>query len=52
MNRDLIINVLLIIAGMVLALLLFGAGAIWRSRMPAEPSKPFSTVSCCNQAFA
>jgi hypothetical protein len=31
MKRDLIINVLLIIAGIVLAVALFGAGALWRS---------------------
>lgn len=34
MNRDLVINVLLIIAGIVLAIALFGAGAMWRGRTP------------------
>ena len=32
MNRDLIISVLLIIAGIVLAIALFGAGAVWKGR--------------------
>lgn len=32
MNRDLVINVLLIIAGIVLAIALFGAGVMWKSR--------------------
>jgi hypothetical protein len=32
MNRDLVINVLLIVAGIVLAFLLFGAGAVWRGK--------------------
>ena len=33
MRRDLIINILLIIAGIVLALVLFGAGAMWRGTL-------------------
>lgn len=33
MRRDFIINILLIIAGIVLALVLFGAGAMWRSTL-------------------
>ena len=36
MNRDLIINVLLIIAGIVLAIALFGAGVLWRSKTAAK----------------
>ena len=32
MNRDLVINVLLIIAGIVLAIALFSAGVLWKSR--------------------
>jgi len=31
MERDIFINVLLIIAGILLAIALFGAGVIWRS---------------------
>lgn len=38
-RRDLVINVLLIIAGIVLALVLFAAGAMWRSRMSARPAR-------------
>lgn len=33
MGRDLIISILLIIAGIVLALVLFGAGVLWRSTL-------------------
>jgi cytochrome c biogenesis protein CcdA len=32
MRRDFVINILLIIAGIVLAFVLFGAGAMWRMR--------------------
>jgi len=32
MTRDTVINVLLIIAGVVLAIALFGAGVVWKSR--------------------
>lgn len=32
MNRDLIINILLILAGIVLAFALFGAGVLWKSK--------------------
>jgi len=39
MQRDTVINVLLIIAGIVLALALFGAGAAWRGRAPTAPAK-------------
>lgn len=39
MRRYLVINILLVIAGIVLALALFGAGAMWKARMqPAHPS--------------
>ena len=39
MRRHLVINILLVIAGIVLALTLFGAGAMWMGRMqPAHPS--------------
>jgi hypothetical protein len=37
MRRDFVINILLIIAGIVLAFVLFGAGAMWGSR-PARTS--------------
>jgi hypothetical protein len=37
MKRALDINVLLIIAGIVLAFLLFGAGAMWKSRVSVRP---------------
>jgi hypothetical protein len=32
MKRDTIVNVLLIIAGIVLAIALFGAGVVWRNK--------------------
>jgi hypothetical protein len=32
MNRDTLITVLLVIAGIVLAFVLFGTGALWRSK--------------------
>jgi len=32
MKRDLLINVLLIIAGILLAFVLFGAGAMWKGK--------------------
>jgi hypothetical protein len=32
MNRDLIMSVLLIIAGIVLAIAMFAAGAVWKGR--------------------
>lgn len=39
MNRDLIINILLILAGIVLAFALFGAGVLWKStRTTKTPS--------------
>ncbi len=40
MTRDTAINVLLIIAGIALAILLFGAGAYWKSKStPKRPSQ-------------
>jgi hypothetical protein len=36
MNRDLVINILLILAGLVLAIALFGAGVLWKSRAPTK----------------
>jgi hypothetical protein len=37
-GRRLLINILLVIAGILLALALFGAGAVWEGRM--KPSRP------------
>jgi hypothetical protein len=34
-HRDTLITILLILAGIVLALILFGAGAVWRGRGPS-----------------
>ena len=47
MNRDLIISVLLIIAGIVLAIALFAAGAVWKGRSNRHnsglsPDTPFT----------
>lgn len=41
MKRDTVINVLLIIAGIVLAIALFGAGVLWKSGAGGNP-KSFS----------
>jgi hypothetical protein len=38
MKRDTVINILLIIAGIVLAIALFGAGAVWKGKV--EPTRP------------
>jgi len=38
MRRCRLINILLVIAGILLALALFGAGAVWKGRM--QPSRP------------
>jgi hypothetical protein len=37
MKRDTVINVLLIIAGIVLAIALFGAGVLWKSKAARSP---------------
>ena len=57
MNRDRLINVALFLAGVLLAIALFSAGAIWRSRsshhVGAAPTKaeylPAKLIpaSCC-----
>jgi len=39
MRRDLAINILLIIAGIVLAFVLFGAGAMWKSKVSVRPAR-------------
>jgi hypothetical protein len=36
MKRDLIVCILLVIAGIVLAIVIFGAGAVWKGRTPAR----------------
>jgi hypothetical protein len=38
MKRDTVINILLIIAGIVLAIVLFGAGAVWKGKV--QPTRP------------
>src|SRR5215472_12748783 len=38
MKRDTVINILLIIAGIVLAIALFGAGAVWKGKV--QPTRP------------
>lgn len=39
MRRSLLINILLVITGILLALALFGAGAVWKGRIkPTRPS--------------
>ena len=45
MERDTVINVLLIIAGIVLALALFGAGALWRAGATKSPKSLSSAPS-------
>lgn len=42
MKRDTVINVLLIMAGIFLAVALFGAGVLWKSRAARNPSSPSS----------
>jgi len=42
MRRDLLITILLIIAGIVLAFVLFGAGTMWRSRVSVRPARMIS----------
>jgi heme/copper-type cytochrome/quinol oxidase subunit 2 len=45
MNRDLIMSVLLIIAGIVLAIALFAAGAVWKGRSNRHNSGLFQAAS-------
>ena len=45
MKRDTVINVLLIIAGIVLAIALFGAGVLWRSRVVPKKTGLVQTIS-------
>ena len=54
MNRDLVINILLILAGIVLALALFGAGVLWKSRAPTKTSglvKPQASETTNNDCY-
>lgn len=44
MNRNLVINVLLILAGIVLAFALFGAGVLWKSRTAKTSRQITETV--------
>ena len=40
MKRDVVITVLLVVAGIILAFVLFGAGAFWKVKTsPARPSQ-------------
>jgi len=41
MKRDAVINVLLIIAGIVLAIALFAAGVLWKRGATRTPRSPF-----------
>ena len=45
MNRNLVINILLIIAGILLALALFAAGALWKGRRVADKACPSNLCS-------
>jgi len=38
MRRSVLINILLVITGILLAIALFGAGAVWKGRV--KPSRP------------
>jgi len=51
MNRDTLITVLLVIAGIVLAFVLFGAGVQWKSKRSAD--RPItSTTTAAEQLVA
>jgi len=43
MKRDTVINILLIIAGIVLAIALFGAGAVWKGKVQRVRPSVLST---------
>jgi len=45
MNRDTLITVLLVIAGMVLAFVLFGAGVRWKSKRSADRPTASTTTA-------
>ena len=46
MTRDTLITVLLVLAGIVLALVLFGAGAFWKGRTSPKRSSQISFAGC------
>lgn len=48
MRRDTVITVLLVIAGIILAFVLFGAGAFWKSRNSRRSSRQWSHTTCEN----
>jgi FtsZ-interacting cell division protein ZipA len=48
MKRDTVINVLLIIVGIVLAIALFSAGVLWKSRAARSPMS-FSSGTSSSQ---
>jgi len=43
MNRDLVINILLVVVGIVLAFLLFAAGVLWKSKTSA--GRPSASIA-------
>jgi hypothetical protein len=59
MKRDTLITVLLVMAGIVLAFVLFGAGAFWKGRatprrsswLPFQPGCPYSAELGNSQGF-
>jgi hypothetical protein len=53
MNRDTLITAMLVIAGIVLAFVLFGAGVRWKSKRPAEPPSASTTAATeqCRSEF-
>ncbi len=46
MKRDTLINILLVIAGILLAFALFGAGALWKGKTPRSSILPVGFVVC------
>jgi hypothetical protein len=51
-NRDTLITVLLVVAGIVLALALFGAGVLWRSKVVPTKFTSWNTHSIEIRALA
>jgi len=50
MNRDTVINVVLILAGIALAIALFGAGAFWKGKSSPKRSSQLTFGSDYNSA--
>jgi hypothetical protein len=48
MKRDTVINVLLIIAGILLAFALFGAGAFWKGKSSSKRSSQLTSTLIAN----